>query len=216
MVRGDVEEEGSMNPFVRRAIALWIPSVVVAGVLSFLVYATVQQSYRNGANDPQLQMANDAAGELSSGSVTPAALTAGPSVDIASSLAPYTTVFDASGRPIASTATLDGSTPVPPPGVLESAKTDGIDVVTWQPRAGVRQAIVVVPYRSGSGDGTVLVGRSLTEVEHRESELVLMAGLALLFALGASAVGALIGAWIWGRSAGPAPPATAADVRDAA
>jgi hypothetical protein len=205
-----------MNPIIRRAIALWIPSVVVAGVLSFLVYATVQQNYRNGANDPQLQMANDAAAALSSGSITPTALTAGPQVDIASSLAPYTTVFDASGTPIATTAKLDGSTPVPPAGVLESAKADGIDTVTWQPRAGVRQAIVVVPYRSSSGDGTVLVGRSLTEVEHREDELVLMSGLALLLALGASAVGALLGAWIWERSAGPTPPAAAAEVRQAA
>lgn len=205
-----------MNPIIRRAIALWIPSVVVAGVLSFLVYATVQQNYRNGANDPQLQMAHDAAAQLSSGSVTPTALTAGPSVDIASSLAPYTTVFDASGKPIASTAKLDGSTPVPPAGVLESAKTNGIDTVTWQPRSGVRQAIVVVPYHSAGGDGTVLVGRSLTEVEHRESELIIMSGIALLLALGASGIGALIGAWIWERAAGPTPPAQAGAVRKAA
>jgi hypothetical protein len=204
-----------MKPIVRRAIALWIPSLMIAGVLALPVDVAVQQNYRNNANDPQLQMAQDAAAGLSSGSITPAQLTAGPKVNIATSLAPYTEVLDSTGKPVAGTATLDGSVPVPPQGVLDNATANGIDTITWQPRSDVRQAIVVVPYSGTGGTGTVVVGRSLTEIETRESQLLLMAALALIVAIGASAVGALFGAWIWERTS-PPPPAAVAEVPRAA
>ena len=52
----------------------------------------------------------------------------------------------------------------------------GQDRVTWQPEAGVRMATVVVSF----DHGFVMAGRSLTEVEKRESQVESLSGLALL------------------------------------
>src|SRR5438093_1537518 len=105
-----------------------------------MIYAAVQQNYRQSANDPQIQMAEDAAARLSAGE-SPQALIPGQAVDLAKSLAPYTIVFDADGQALASGAELDGSSPSPPNGVLDYAETNGQNAITWQPRDGVRSAI---------------------------------------------------------------------------
>jgi hypothetical protein len=60
---------------------------------------------------------------------------------------------------------LDGKTPLPPLGVLDSVRRSGEDRITWQPAPGVRQAIVVTRFQHGF----VLAGRSLRLVEQRES-----------------------------------------------
>ncbi len=185
-----------MNPTTRRGIAMWFPLAVVTTLFAGLVYGTVQQTYRNGADDPQIQMAEDDSAALSAGSATPEQLAGGPKVDLARSLAPYTTVFDGQGSVIASTASLGGSVPVPPAGVLETAAADGIDSVTWQPRADVRSAIVVVRYDGG----TVLVGRSLRSVEEREDDLLLITAIALIVTLIAAAVACFMGSWFWSRA----------------
>ena len=129
-----------MNVTLRRAIALWLPTAVVSTALAGLVYATVQQNYRQSANDPQLQMAEDTASGLSAGG-SPREVVTGEPVDLATSLAPYTIVYDAHGGVLASTAVLDGSTPTPPEGVLQTATEEGQDMVTWQPRPDVRSAL---------------------------------------------------------------------------
>jgi hypothetical protein len=46
----------SGNTFLR-----WLPLAVAITILAGLVYATVQQSLRQGANDPQIQLAEDTA-----------------------------------------------------------------------------------------------------------------------------------------------------------
>jgi hypothetical protein len=197
-----------MAPTFRRAIALWLPAAVGVSLMSGVLYVSVQQSYRQNANDPQLQMAEDAAARLSSGDA-PAAVVGDGSVDVATSLAPFVAVYDASGRVLASDGTLDGAPPSPPPGVLQAARDRGQNMVTWQPRDGVRQALEVVPWSSPSGEGTVLAGRSLREVEHRVDDLTLMVGLGWAVTMAAIAVAALIGAAWWGREPEPsvAPPA---------
>ena len=192
-----------MRPFVRRSIVLWLPIAAVSTVFAGVVYATVQQSQRSSANDPQLQMAEDAAARLSGGAA-PQTVAVGSPVDIARSLAPFTIVFDGDGAVRASTAELDGRTPVPPQGVLDTATANGVDTITWQPREGVRAAIVVVPYEEGGASGTVLVGRSLRAVEQREDRTLLIAGLAWLAALFGGAVAAGLGAYVWGKGDPPA------------
>ncbi len=123
------------------------------------------QDIRLGANDLQIQMAEDAATKLANGqsvqSVVPA-----EKVDIAKSLAPYIIVFDASGKPVASSAQLGGQTPTIPSGVLDAVRRSGEDRITWQPQSGVRSAVVVTRF-SGSNSGFVLAGRSLREAEKR-------------------------------------------------
>jgi hypothetical protein len=111
-----------MSPNVRRASAVWVPVAVATTVMAGLVYGAVQQSYRTGGDDPQQQMAEDAAARLSTGA-RPEDVTAGPSVDIAASLAPFTIVYDAGGSVLASTGTLNGMPPTPPGGVLQARST---------------------------------------------------------------------------------------------
>ncbi len=143
----------------------WLLITIVVTGLSGLIYGVVQQDIRQGANDPQIQMAEDAAAKLTSGQAVQSVVPA-EKVDIAKSLAPYIIVFDASGKPVASSAQLGGQTPTIPSGVFDSVRRSGEDRITWQPQAGVRSAVVVTRF-SGSSSGFVLAGRSLREAEER-------------------------------------------------
>lgn len=147
------------------------------------MYAVVQQDLREGANDPQIQMAEDAAAQLGAGQPVQAVVPR-QTVDIATSLAPFMIVFDNNGNPIASSARLNGQIPAIPSGVFDSVRQNGEDRITWQPQPEVRSAIVVTQFK-GAQSGFVVAGRSLREVEIRESEtlqLSLLGLAALLFA----------------------------------
>ena len=155
---------------VKAILQHWLLAAIVVTGLVGLLYAAVQQDIRLGANDPQIQMAEDAAAKLAGGqsvqSVVPS-----EKVDVATSLAPYLIIFDANGNPIASSAQLDGQTPTIPQGVFDSVRKNGEDRITWQPQSGVRSAIVVTQF-TGSVSGFVVAGRSLREVEKREDGLL--------------------------------------------
>ena len=86
--------------------------------------------------------------------------------------------------------------------MLDSAAANRTDVISWQPRGGVRAAIVVVSYE-GAARGTVLVGRSLRAVEERETNTLLIAGFAWVVALVGGAFAAGLGAFVWGRGDAP-------------
>jgi hypothetical protein len=159
----------SRRSLVRAAFATFLPLALLATLLAGLVYGVAQQGLRSGANDPQLQLAEDAARALDAG-VDPAAVVGPGVVDAAVSLAPFVVVYDAGGRVLASSGTLDGAAPVPPLGVLEHAAVNAPNAVTWQPREGVRVATVTARW----GGGTVMAGRSLREVERREDQVLLL------------------------------------------
>jgi hypothetical protein len=178
-----------------RSLRLWLPIAVAVTLLSVLIFTLVQQDLRQTANDPQVQMAEDTAAALAAG--TPVmALVPSRKVDIAASLSTFLIVYNNRGEVAASSATLAGATPGLPAGVLASARTSGEDTVTWEPRSGVRIAAVVVPVSTG---GSVLAGRSLREVEMRESDLLGSTALAWLFILGAVAVTIFAIEWLIDR-----------------
>lgn len=154
-------------------LARWLPLAFVATILAGLVYGAVQQNYRQSANDPQIQVTEDAAARLSDGATAAGSLS-GNKVDVATSLSTFLILYDANGKVVASSAQLNGTTPTIPQGVLDNAKAHGSDQVTWEPKSGVRIA-AVVKYYSGSDGGYVLSGRSLREVEKREDMLAMMA-----------------------------------------
>jgi hypothetical protein len=120
-------------------------------------------------------MAEDAANALNAGASVDAIVPAAK-VELATSLAPFIIVFDDSGNLMASSTTLHGSVPLYPSGVLDYTRQNGEDRVTWQPENGVRMATVIVKYDKGF----VLAGRSLREVEKRESQMEQLSRLALL------------------------------------
>jgi hypothetical protein len=178
--------------FVRRALAFFLPVAVLATLCCGLVYAADQQNLRSGANDPQIQMAQDAASALDAGA-QPTSLVSVSRVDVAHSLAPFLVIFDSSGKVLATDGELDGHDPIPPSGVLASTANNAPDMVTWQPRGGVRIAAVVVPWQGGA----VLAGRSLAQVEIRENNALVIALAAWLAMLVALTLASLAAAWLW-------------------
>ena len=66
---------------------------------------------------------------------------------------------------------MNGTTPLPPNGVVTAATTTHQNRVTWQPETNARVALVVQAYMHSGQSGYVLVGRSLKEVEAREDML---------------------------------------------
>jgi sensor histidine kinase regulating citrate/malate metabolism len=155
---------------------------VILSILILLIYASVQQGHRTAANDPQLQVAGDMAGRLANGKTIENDMT-GDTVEISQSLAVFKTLFSAEGRALRSTGFLDGKLPRLPDGVFNFTKDRGEDVITWQPRAGVRVAMVIHAVRSGN-IGFVGVGRSLLEVEKREANLTKMIMISWIVCMG--------------------------------
>jgi len=148
--------------------------ICLAAIISCIfgtIYATTQQAQRSDANFPQIQLAEDTQAALNSGQQPDRLI--GEPVDIGSSLAPFLSIYDQSGRLIASSARLHGETPAIPSGVLQAARGQLYHAVTWQPATGVRIATVTT-----SGQHYfVLSGRSLTEVERNENRTMLLAAL---------------------------------------
>lgn len=163
---------------IRYTLKFWLPLAAALTVVCALIYVTVQQSLRLGLNQPQVQMAEDAARALAGGQPVSALIpTSAPQVDIAQSLAPYLIVFNSQGAPVASGATLHGSIPVPPAGVFDYARKHVDDRISWQPEPGVRSAAVIVVVNGGQG-GFVLAGRGMREVENQETALTNIVALA--------------------------------------
>ena len=166
---------------IKKIMKRWLVTAAVSTVLCLLVYASTQQVLRQSANDPQIQMAEDAANALSRGNDISKVLPA-TNIDISESLSPFIIAYNYNRDPIASSGTLQGRIPVPPRGVFDHAKVNGENRLTWQPERGVRIASVIVSY-GGSNPGFVLAGRSLRETEVRESRMVSFAGISLLIIL---------------------------------
>ncbi len=174
----------------------WLPIAAVTTILCGLAYLSVQQDLRMSANDPQIQMAEDAAQGLTQGAAVDTVVPTSQ-IDIARSLAPFVIVFDNRGNPLASSGLLQGEIPHLPPGVLDYVRQNGEDRITWQPQPGVRMASVVVGF-SGVKSGFVLAARSLREIEKREDQAELEAGLAWIAALGVSLIVVALGAFLLG------------------
>jgi hypothetical protein len=160
----------------------WLPLAATVTLLCGIIYITVQQSYRSNANDPQNQMAEDAVAALRTGA-DPGTLVSSGTTEISQSLKPYLIVYDDKGNPLASDGLLNGKIPSLPNGVLDFTRSHGGNAVTWQPRSGVRSALVILPFQ-GPIKGFVVAGRSLRLVEERESMLVSHIGIGWMVSLG--------------------------------
>ncbi len=174
---------------LEKTIRYSIPLAVVITLLCGLLYATVQQNFRQNANDPQIQIAEDTASVLNGG-LNVKDVVPDDQIDVSASLSPFLIVFDKNGKVASSDAVLDGKIPTPPPGVLDYVASGGEtnfgslkkriifkieggseeNRITWEPKDGVRLAAVITKY----DNGFVLVGRNLREVEIREDNLTHM------------------------------------------
>lgn len=191
-----VRDEVTARPIFFHALTLGLILTLMGGSAA----VTFQQLLRRGADQPQIQMADDYAAELASGQrpsdviPLPTAILPTPpivvrredgskaqlwtccsirtttGVDIGRSLQPFAVVYDDSGNPIVSNGHLDQAILTPPPGVFSYLRSHAIDKFTWQPRRGVRIAAVARRV-DGPHPAFVLVGRSLSIVEEQESLL---------------------------------------------
>jgi hypothetical protein len=163
----------------------WFGYAVMISMLCGIIYIVVQQNFRQSANDPQYQMALDAANAINKG-VSPKSLTGSSAlVEIANSFSPYLVIYSANGAKTVASATLDGNAPKLPQGVLDNVKKNGMETVTWQPRYGIRQAIVLILTSNGY---IVVAGRSLHNTEERISLLGKQVALGWVLSLAAMLV----------------------------
>jgi hypothetical protein len=146
-----------------------LSAMAIITIIMGLIYASVQQTYRSNANDPQVQIAHDLRAHLQNGKP----LLFNDTIELERSLSVFTEVYDQNGDPIQSTGFLNGKMPQLPKGVFEYASANGEHWVTWQPQRNVRMAMGIVRVHAGP-IAYLAVGRSLREVEERVSRLTNM------------------------------------------
>ncbi len=138
----------------------WFAFALMISAFFAVVYVSVQQALRIGANEPQASMVDDIAAQLENGQ-KPADMFR-TSIDIAKDMAPFIVVYDKFGKPLYGTGYLTNVLPNVPIGVL-SAGEKGRSAVTWQPDSKIRIASV----SRATKDYYVLGGRSLFVVENK-------------------------------------------------
>lgn len=156
-------------PRILSLCRIFLPYAAVITLFTGMSYAVGQQVMRQGANDPQMLITNDMMLRLESG--TPANAFIAEPVEISKSLSSFITVYDAAGKIVVTSSYLDGSPADLPQGIIPYVNAHGRDVFTWQPRRGVRLAVVAEKYQYKGQTGYVAVGRSLREVESRIDKL---------------------------------------------
>ena len=161
--------------------------------LCLLIYIVGQQGYRQAANDPQAEMAENLAERLEQGE-SPAALVlrVAPLVDLEKTLSPWVVIYDKRGTPLESSGQLDGAPPQPPQGVFENSGFWRFGH-TWQPHEGLRFSIAMVPFQNDKISGYVVVGRSMKLAEERIIMIGLKVLIAWVFTMGALFVGSFVG-----------------------
>ncbi len=153
----------------------------VTVILGFSYHA-FQQLLRMGANDPQVQIAEDLADSLSNGMPLDVLKPTGGLLDMKKSLSPFFVVYDDKGAAVVGSAMLDQKAPMPPAGSLEAAKNQE-NRFTWEPTSDLRVATVIKSYTAASSSGYVLVGRSMKETELRLKVLMQQVAIALAVSL---------------------------------
>jgi hypothetical protein len=155
-----------------KKISVFVPYLAIAVIVTVimgLIYLTVQQNYRSGADDPQLQIARDMHDRLERGVSVQRYMN--DTVTLEKSLGVFAMLYNTNGEPIQSSGFLDGKFPRLRTGVLDFVRMNEEERVTWQPKPGVRIAAVVVHTKLPT-IGYILVGRSLKEIEIREHNLM--------------------------------------------
>lgn len=172
---------------MRDAFKNWFVLALTLTAALAAVYVTTHQVLRQSANDPQVQMAEDWADQLSSGSI-PTTLTMGKAVDPTQSLAPFGIIYDKDGN-VANSSVTAPTTMLQAPGVLGTIDRDPDHELrfTWQPSSGARFAAILKRVTYSDSVYYVLAARNLREVEKREDTLFLLTscawvgGVALLY-----------------------------------
>lgn len=159
----------------------YLAAAALITVVMLLIYAGLQQTYRTGLNDPQVQIARDISSKLERGRSIESFIAA-DTFDVTNSLAPFVVLYNANGKAIRSNALLDDKMPQVPLGLFEIVKNNDEHRVSWQPRKGVRMAMVIVKANT-SPVQFVAAGRSMVEEEERIQQMRTMVFIAWVICL---------------------------------
>jgi hypothetical protein len=167
----------------REQFRVWLAIVGAATLVLGAAYSMVQQEARLAANDTPISVTESARRLLESGSA-PVDVVAKQKTNLRTDNWVFTIVTDSSRHVLASSANLDGKTPLPPQGVFDYTKDHGTDKITWQPDSGVRLAIYVSTYKSDNDSGYIISGQSLKLTEQRINRLSLIAVVSWVITVG--------------------------------
>jgi hypothetical protein len=152
---------------MRTALKVWLPLTTLVTFIAGMVFVVAHQIVRQSANDPQIQLTQDWADQVTSG-IEPNRLSLGAFIDPARSLATFGIVYDQDGQIIASSVSAP-STMAQPGGVfdtVDAAPTKSARY-TWQPASGERYAAVLQRTTFQNTSYYILAGRNLRPVEER-------------------------------------------------
>jgi sensor histidine kinase regulating citrate/malate metabolism len=175
-----------MNIFTNKQFEpfIWfVYGAVIVTALCGILYVSMQQSFRQNLNDPQVQIAEDIAAKLEASGAIYDQIPA-EKVSIDTSLTPFVIIYDTEGKPIVGNGYLQKSLMQTPFGVFQNAKSWGENRRTLEPAPGVRIASVVVPFVGREANGFVLVGRNMREIETRIEDAGLQIFVAWVVTLG--------------------------------
>jgi hypothetical protein len=150
------------NPLFRGWLAMAGTATLVLGA----AYAMVQQSTRLSADDLPLSTSQIAKQELQGGS-NPKDVVPTLKTNLRSDTGTFIIITDNTQHVLASSAVLDGKTPLPPRGVFDYTNATGTDHFTWQPASDVRVATRVTKYGQSPDNGFIITGQSLKPYESR-------------------------------------------------
>lgn len=167
----------------------WVTFILLAAIITVLMgalYATQQQAYRTGANDPQIEATEEIANALNQDVPADAIISSENAVNLERSLSTFVIIYDKDGKVLVGSGKLGDQIPTPPSGVFDVTRARGENRFTWQPQTGVRLATVL--RKADNDKGFILAARSLREVEQREQRLVIMMAVAWAVSLLLAAV----------------------------
>jgi hypothetical protein len=168
----------------RRVVVTWFVGCLLVTLAAGTIYLVAQQVGRRAADDIPRVLVAQVVADLGQGPATGDLPVSGPASPLSSQSTPFVIVYDPAHAVVRSSVRLDETTPGVPAGVLDEAVSRGETRVTWQPRAGVREAVVAQPWSGPAGSGVVVAGLGLGPTEDRAGAVLrlVLAGWAVAVA----------------------------------
>jgi hypothetical protein len=168
-----------MKKHIIPSVITWLPLATAIIVTYGVLYLITNHNIRHAFTETLLQYADDTKAKMETGIHPKDAIADFQLVDIQRSLSPFIIIYDNHCQPVTGSGTLDGKLPAPPPGVFDHSLRNGQNIVTWQPKKGVRNDAVILPYNNGF----VLAGHPLRETEQRKAKVTIVMATGLAIAL---------------------------------
>jgi hypothetical protein len=165
----------------------WLAIVGSSTLVLAAAYVMAQQSTRLAADDLPLATAQTVQQELNKG-LSPSDVIPTTKTDLSSDAATFVIVTDNSQHVLASSAQLNGKTPLPPEGVFKYTNANNTDHFTWQPAGNARLATRVLSWGNGSNGGYIIAGQSLKQSENRIDEYTALSAAAWIALVGWSSL----------------------------